>query len=310
MNIAEAYIKFRKQLIILVSGLDGSGKTQIGQMVADDFKIEHLKLSSYIFEEFNETTTLPNGEKVVNHYQNEAYDWDRLSNDVDKKQSTGVVVSGFGFPKEHLGFKSDYHLHLAVSKKVSMDRMKQKIGDDYDEGKELMMMNKLQFPYYLKTKEEATINKFVNVNNVSSVIEAYDLVFDLIIKMIEGYLYRDQQKNSGYGGQDTNSSSDDSSSSSSDDDETASVGSSIIASASSESPSTASSVSTNSSDSDSSDTDSSSDDRPIFVTDSDGMPTQMAPVAGSDSTDSDLTPEGMFVNPNDHGMGNGMFGYF
>jgi uridine kinase len=42
MNIVEAYIKKKSQLIILVSGFSGSGKTTLAREIERDFKINIL----------------------------------------------------------------------------------------------------------------------------------------------------------------------------------------------------------------------------------------------------------------------------
>lgn len=47
MNVVEAYIKFRGQLVVLVSGLSGSGKTEIARNIERDFKLKFINLNDY-----------------------------------------------------------------------------------------------------------------------------------------------------------------------------------------------------------------------------------------------------------------------
>ena len=48
MNIVEAYIKKRKQLIILISGFSGCGKTVIAKNISKDFNISFLNLNNFM----------------------------------------------------------------------------------------------------------------------------------------------------------------------------------------------------------------------------------------------------------------------
>ena len=219
MNIVEAHIKFKGQLIVIISGFPGSGKTPIAQMIADDFKISHIDLEDY----YNNSVkaTLPNGDKVVNHFSDDAVDWDRFNSDVNSKKGSGVVISGFGFPSEKLKFRADQHIFLSISKKVGMERRKaqqekqKKVNnmnsmnssdnspDSTETSKDettstgstesvrdndLLIMNKLIFPYYIQLKERSTVNKFVNLNSITP-REGYDQVFDHLMKVIQRNLY-------------------------------------------------------------------------------------------------------------------------
>ena len=53
MNIIEAYIKFNSQLIILISGFSGSGKTLLGRNIQRDFKLQFINLNDYYKENYN-----------------------------------------------------------------------------------------------------------------------------------------------------------------------------------------------------------------------------------------------------------------
>jgi len=50
MNIIEAFIKFNKQLIIIISGLSGTNKTKIAQWMAKDFNLKYINIEKYIDE--------------------------------------------------------------------------------------------------------------------------------------------------------------------------------------------------------------------------------------------------------------------
>ena len=47
MNIIDAYKKFNKQLIILISGMSGSGKSKLAKNIAEDFNLEVIKQNDF-----------------------------------------------------------------------------------------------------------------------------------------------------------------------------------------------------------------------------------------------------------------------
>ena len=48
MNITEVYNKFNNQLIILISGLSGSGKTSLAHKIEKDFKLKCIKFADFL----------------------------------------------------------------------------------------------------------------------------------------------------------------------------------------------------------------------------------------------------------------------
>lgn len=197
MNIVEAYTKLKGQLVILVSGLPGCGKTMVGKKISKDFGIDYIDQFDYYVKGYDKKVELPDGSQVLDIYNNDAIDWKKLNKDVNSKKEGGVIVYGVAFPNDKLDFVPDYHIHMSISKKECLDRQKsyfEKNKEKYPEewasvesGKERLKMNQLIYPYYLETVKESKINKFVNINNLDD-DKAYESAFDIIISYIQFFL--------------------------------------------------------------------------------------------------------------------------
>ncbi len=206
MNVVEAYLKKKGQFIIIISGLSGCGKLRLAKNIARDFRMKIIDQYDYYKKDYNEIVTLPDGVSVINWYTDEAIDWDLLVSDVDSAKKNGVIVIGVSFPKGIFNVQADYHIHLNISKQMSLARRKESLEKYKDVSKhqdeqeisgtqtEKLIMNKLIFPYYLSaTKNAEKIDKYVSVQEYSEKdddgSELYDMVFDVLIKHIEDRLY-------------------------------------------------------------------------------------------------------------------------
>ena len=199
MNIVEAYIKFKGQLLIFISGLPGCGKLELAKNISEDFKLKIIDQYNYYIQNYSETIKLPDGTEVINWYTDDAIDWDKFNQDIDEMKGDGLIVIGISFPEDKITSKPDYHIHLNISKQACVERRKmflEKHKDDekYTEDYNLMgsvveklKMNQLIFPYYLESIKKAKINKFLNINEMNN-DAVYDAAFDALIDMIKKYL--------------------------------------------------------------------------------------------------------------------------
>jgi cytidylate kinase len=197
MNVVEAYIKFKGQLIIYISGLTpGSGKTKVSKSISKIFKIKYFDQSSFYKKDYNNSVELPNGKKIINWDSDESIDWDKLNELIDKNKNKGVIISGHALINSKLKHKPDYHIHLSVSKKINLEKRYKKIDKNKDLDKDTikLVMNQLTFPYYLATLKNSNINKFMKINNVNEETVFND-VFDILINFIQEYLYKDRKFN-------------------------------------------------------------------------------------------------------------------
>ena len=211
MNIVDAYIKFNSQLIILISGFSGSGKTVLARNIQRDFKLSFLNLNDFYREDYNEMVDLGNDIKVIDWDNPESIDWNKFNMEVNLNKSKGVVVSGFGFPKDKIDFKPDFHIRIDVPKPLLLD-LRHKYLEENKDNKlnefkntetEKLILNKLSYNHYLKIKENSeytyTYNLYglseeesVNLDKITE--KTYDVIFDYVIKEIEKNVYKPRKK--------------------------------------------------------------------------------------------------------------------
>ena len=117
MNIVEAYIKFNKKLVILISGMQGTEKNIISKEISKIFKIESISLRNFIKKDYNKIITLENGDTFIDWDNKDAYDWDKFNKYVEEKKENGILIYGFSFTNDDIKFKYDFHLHIKLSKK-------------------------------------------------------------------------------------------------------------------------------------------------------------------------------------------------
>jgi len=190
MNIVEAYIKFKKQLIILISGLPGSGTLNLAKNIEKDFKLKLIDQNDYYILDYNVNVTLQNGITLINWYNDDSIEWNKLNIDINKYKSNGLVIFGISFPKNKIDADIDYHIHLNISKKMYMDKRKlfyEKNNQDYDIVSEKLKVNQLIYPYYFESLKNNKIDKFVDINELND-YQIYDNIFDILIDFINQYL--------------------------------------------------------------------------------------------------------------------------
>lgn len=194
-NIVDAYKENNKQLIILVSGLSGSGKTELGENISRDFKIKKIDVKNFYKTDLTESITLPNGKKIINYDSDDAVDWNKLNEEINNNKEKGIVVTSQVFPTDKLNFLADYHIHLKITKQELRDKrmkyMEHHKEKNFDTESEMLRINSVTYPYYLESLKKMKMDKFINVLEMSS-DEIYDIVFDTLIKHIENNVYADK----------------------------------------------------------------------------------------------------------------------
>jgi len=196
-NIVEQYIKVNKQLIILISGFSGSGKTLLAKNIERDFKVQFLNLNDFYKQDYKEIVDLGNDIKVVDWDNPEAIDWDKFNEKVSSIKENGIVISGFGFPTDKLKFTPDYHIYLKISK----DKLIKNRHEYLDENKdnplneikdtetELLILNRLSYKHYIDIKNKSNYTYSLDTSSLTP-DETYDKIFDYVIEEINKYVYR------------------------------------------------------------------------------------------------------------------------
>lgn len=196
VNIIEQYINKNKQLIILISGFSGSGKTLLAKNIERDFKLKFINLNNFYKKDYNEVVELQDNVKVIDWDNPDAIDWDKFNKKINDIKNDGVVISGFCFPDDKLDFKFDYHIYLKISKeKLIKNRhefLEENIDNPLNEIKntdiELLILNKLTYKHYLEIKDKSTYSFGTDTTNQSP-DETYDEIFNYLIKHIDKNVY-------------------------------------------------------------------------------------------------------------------------
>jgi uridine kinase len=195
MNILEAYIKFNEQLIILISGFQGSGKGKLADQIKSLFKIDIINTNKYFIENYNKTVKLNDGTEVVDWDDIESINWKRLNKDINNKKKEGIIIVGFAFPTDKLEFSPDFHLHVKISKQNLIERRHEyieqhpdtKLKELNDSHIDLMILNQITFPHYINYNEKSKINKFLNANEHTSE-ELFDISYEYMIEEIQKFI--------------------------------------------------------------------------------------------------------------------------
>lgn len=197
MNIIEFYIKYIKSLVIVISGLSGSGKTTVAKKIAKDFNIELIEQFDFYKKDYNETIVLNKDTKIINWDSDDAIDWDKFNSVVNEKKHSGVIIAGMSFPTDLIEFPIDFHIHLHVPKQVTLERRRAYLSRHQDEFPESfseidtnldkLKLNKLTYPYYLESKNKMNITKYINATDINE-DQVYDQIFDYLIDSIKNIL--------------------------------------------------------------------------------------------------------------------------
>ena len=205
INIVEAYIKFKGQLVILISGISGTGKKELANHLSRVLKIGYINTLKFYKKDYNTKIKLPSGEEVINWDSDDAVDWKELHKEIDSQKSKGVVVSGEAFQKKNMTVPIDFHLHIKKKKQDIIQHRKdflEKHKNEPEFQKEYKFMqdsswiwkfNQITYPYYLKSVENSVINKFLNSSEMTN-DKIYDEAFDYLMNSISKYLYKDMKR--------------------------------------------------------------------------------------------------------------------
>lgn len=228
MNIVEAYIKFKGQLVILVSGMSGSGKSNIAKEISRDFKIENINTNKFCKKDYTNKVTIQvptkvnessiteaetpkpnvavnnNNIEIINWDTDDVYDWDMLNKEIEKYSKSGVVVSGVTFPKDKINVKADFHIHIKLNKQNLFKRRIeyldehnedcQQSGRNLNKDIELLIFNKYSFPYYLEYTSRNIITKYINGNELMGDTEKDKLYHDKLYDESFDYLMSQIQR--------------------------------------------------------------------------------------------------------------------
>jgi adenylate kinase family enzyme len=199
MNIIEAYIKFKGQLIILISGLSGSGKTLLGKKISKDFNLKFIDTSDYCDKKFNNKIKVGDIE-IINYDSDDIYKWNEINEIIEKNSSNGIILTSTIFPKDKLESNIDFHINIRLTKN-NLFAIREKYIENHDcaipeENLEFRtkIFKKITYVYYLDIIKRSIINYTIDGNKyVNNLLEynnkIYDEAFNYLINAIEKIIY-------------------------------------------------------------------------------------------------------------------------
>jgi len=199
-TILDIYLEKYKQLIIVISGMSGSHKSEIAENISKVLNCKHINQNNYINIDFKEVVEI-NDKKINMWDSDDAINWNDFNNKVNEiiDENKIIVLSGISFNKEKINFKIDFHIHLKLSKQLLLEKRQEFLEKhakdpqyetmiNIDDEIKKILFNKYTFPYYLQTTENAIINKFLNINDMDT-IDIIKHTFNMIINFIENKIY-------------------------------------------------------------------------------------------------------------------------
>lgn len=202
LNIIQAYMKRRGQLIILISGLSASGKTKVAKTMSIDYDCSFINQNDYYVKDFNNEIELVTNDvdgktikMLVNNYDtDDAIDWNKFNDDIDKRKDLGVIVCGSAFPSDKIKFTADLHIHIKLSKQNCLEKRRNYILNhkkDFPEEWNIVdkkldsnKMNKYTYPYYMDMLKRSTITRYINANDLKYT-EIYDSAYQTVIEFVK-----------------------------------------------------------------------------------------------------------------------------
>jgi len=191
MNIVEAYIKFNKQLIIAISGISGCGRINLSKDIERDFNLKLIDLYDFYDLDHEETVQIKD-KTIINWYKQEAFNWDKFNEYVNKNKNKGIVLVGLCFPDDKIDFNIDSHIFVGRDKKECLEKRQEFIKRNKETYKyeynnldfEKTKFNKLEFPFVLEMQKKSKIDKFVNATELTS-SQVYDSIYEYLIVLIQ-----------------------------------------------------------------------------------------------------------------------------
>ena len=197
MKVHEVYKLYQKQLVILISGLSGTGKTQVAASIERDLQLHLINLESFCVKENRRKVKLPNGFEVTDWDDMDTYDWKLFNDDVEKYKEKGVVICGVAFPASKISFVPNFHIHIKLPKDKLIEKRKAYLEshkNTYPDAQKILdgdmiglILNHVTYPHYIKNREDSKIGKWIDAKDMEP-NDIYDETYNYIIKSIENFL--------------------------------------------------------------------------------------------------------------------------
>jgi hypothetical protein len=195
MNIVEEYILRKNGLIILITGLSGTKKSQLAKEIERDFKVlKLLCLDDYCDE--NKVPIIEFFDQKIKDWDDiEVYDWEKFNSDVNKYKKSGCLIYGDIIPKTKINFDPDFHIHITISKDKLVEKRREFIEKNPEKCQDMMVfldklnvfINKITYSHYIKNRSESKIDLWLK-SDENTLDEMYDQTFNYIIDKLNEFL--------------------------------------------------------------------------------------------------------------------------
>lgn len=180
-QLCSEYLKRNGQLLIVVSGLSGAGKTYQAQRLAKLLKLTHIDQDRF-YKSCNQMPdiTFSNGIEMKNWDCLESLDFKRQNQMIDRHVRQGVIFSGFACRQHVFEHHIDLHIHLQITPSTCYERRQYQGKDDPELGQ--LIIDELVYPFYVETLKSSRIDHIIDANEMSKQtgIEMIKYISDLL----------------------------------------------------------------------------------------------------------------------------------
>lgn len=181
-----------QNIIILISGFAGTGKTRFGKKLAQDLNYKFIDICDFVKKDYDIKYVLPNGINVVDYDSVDAFDWEKINNEINGS----VVISGQLFPKDAI--KQEYiNIQLTAKKQTILNNRleyaKKHPEKHGDEESEKLIFNTHTYSYYLGMLKNIKTNDDIFIDGLTDG-EAYEKIRNIVNKQIEFKCAKEKQK--------------------------------------------------------------------------------------------------------------------
>jgi len=197
ITVLDAYFKVYGQFILAITGIPGCNKKKVAYELSKHFNAKLIDQFEYYKKDYSEIITISGKgvhEDIINWDADDAIDWNRFNEEVNKYASTSkIIILGFNLKPDLIKFNIDYNVYLNINKGDCIKKRIKKIEsttdlhtDDHkllNAGLFETKMYNVTFPRNDEIIKEMKINKFVKTTGLKA-----SVVADIIWELVKNYL--------------------------------------------------------------------------------------------------------------------------
>jgi shikimate kinase len=173
LTIIEAFNIAKDGLIIFISGMSGTGISQLGSSLGKLLNLNIFDTKKYCNIDYNITKKINEEVEVINWDSDDIYDWNKINDYIKENKKNGLIVVGTALPSDKINIKADLFIYIKLSKDNILERRVKfaEVNKAETCNKNILIenakliYNNLTFPYYDELIKRSNITKFINANN-------------------------------------------------------------------------------------------------------------------------------------------------